>query len=126
MKMKPKSTLNFLTRAGLITCCLLLVLNFSFSQTVYITNTGCKYHASACQYLSKSKIATQLDTALTRGYTVCSVCKPTIRSTTAQGIIQRKELTPASASAQCSAVTKAGSRCTRTPMAENDRCWQHQ
>lgn len=46
------------------------------SRTVYITDTGSKYHRSGCRYLSKSKIATSLDSALDRNYSACSVCKP--------------------------------------------------
>lgn len=44
------------------------------SVTVYITNTGSKYHRSGCQYLSKSKIAISLDDAKSRSYTACSRC----------------------------------------------------
>lgn len=44
------------------------------SRTVYITNTGSKYHKSGCQYLRKSKISISLSEAKSRGYTACSVC----------------------------------------------------
>ena len=44
--------------------------------TVYITNTGEKYHRAGCRYLSKSKIAISLSKAKAEGYTPCSVCKP--------------------------------------------------
>jgi hypothetical protein len=37
-------------------------------QTVFITNTGKKYHRDGCQYLSKSKIQTTLDSAISSGY----------------------------------------------------------
>lgn len=46
----------------------------STSQTVYITNTGSKYHRSGCQYLRKSKISISLDQAKSQGYTSCSRC----------------------------------------------------
>lgn len=46
------------------------------SYTVYITKTGEKYHASGCQYLSKSKIAIDKSKAISQGYTACSRCKP--------------------------------------------------
>lgn len=42
--------------------------------TVYITNTGSKYHRSGCQYLRKSCIKTTLASAQARGYTACSKC----------------------------------------------------
>ncbi|MFC2142697.1 hypothetical protein ACFLR7_07175, partial [Acidobacteriota bacterium] len=44
--------------------------------TVYITETGTKYHRGSCHYLSKSKIAISLAEAVKQGYTPCSVCKP--------------------------------------------------
>lgn len=46
------------------------------SYTVYITNTGAKYHKSGCRYLSKSCIKADLNDAIAEGYTACKVCKP--------------------------------------------------
>lgn len=46
------------------------------SQSVYITNTGKKYHRSSCSYLRKSKIKISLSKARARRYTACSRCKP--------------------------------------------------
>jgi len=37
--------------------------------TVYVTNTGAKYHTGGCQYLSSSKIAISLSDAISQGYT---------------------------------------------------------
>jgi hypothetical protein len=44
--------------------------------TVYITQTGEKYHRDGCRYLSRSRIATTLKDAVANGYGPCSVCKP--------------------------------------------------
>lgn len=46
------------------------------SYTVYITNTGSKYHRSGCQYLKQSKIAISKDKAVSEGYTACKKCNP--------------------------------------------------
>jgi uncharacterized protein (DUF1330 family) len=46
--------------------------------TVYITETGEKYHNDGCQYLSKSKIAISLEDAVADGYEPCSKCDPPI------------------------------------------------
>jgi hypothetical protein len=46
------------------------------SDTVYITETGSKYHRASCQYLYNSKIAISREEAVKEGYTACSVCKP--------------------------------------------------
>lgn len=45
-------------------------------ETVYITDTGSKYHTSTCRYLDKSKKAIALSQACAQGYTPCLVCKP--------------------------------------------------
>lgn len=42
--------------------------------TVYITDTGTKYHNEGCQYLSDSKHAISLEAAKAQGYTPCSRC----------------------------------------------------
>ncbi len=47
---------------------------YSTSQTVYITNTGSKYHRYGCRYLHSSCIKTSLSKAKNAGYTACSVC----------------------------------------------------
>ena len=44
--------------------------------TVYITNTGEKYHLDGCSSLSKSKISTSLESAKSRGYEPCKRCNP--------------------------------------------------
>lgn len=44
------------------------------SQTVYVTNTGTKYHRSGCRYLKDSCIEISINDAISRGYTACSVC----------------------------------------------------
>lgn len=44
------------------------------SMTVYVTNTGSKYHRAGCQYLRQSQRAISLDDAKALGYTACSRC----------------------------------------------------
>lgn len=46
------------------------------SYTVYITNSGEKYHRDGCRYLKNSKIAIDKSSAISQGYTACSVCNP--------------------------------------------------
>jgi len=48
----------------------------SSGPTVYITDTGEKYHSSGCQYLRKSKHLISLKSAKSSGYTPCSRCAP--------------------------------------------------
>lgn len=44
-------------------------------QTVYVTDTGSKYHRSGCSYL-KSKNAITKEKAIQQGYSACSRCNP--------------------------------------------------
>lgn len=48
----------------------------SSGVTVYITDTGAKYHTAGCQYLRQSKHAISLKAAKAQGYTPCSRCNP--------------------------------------------------
>ena len=43
-------------------------------RTVYVTETGEKYHSDGCRYLRKSKIPISLADAQAQGYEPCSVC----------------------------------------------------
>lgn len=49
-------------------------------ETVYITNTGTKYHRDGCRFLSKSKIAVLLEQIDMEKYAPCSVCNPPERN----------------------------------------------
>ena len=44
------------------------------TTTVYITESGAKYHRGTCRYLWHSKIAISLANAKAQGYDACSVC----------------------------------------------------
>ena len=46
------------------------------SVTVYITDTGSKYHTGDCRYLRKSKHPISLSDAKAQGYGPCKVCHP--------------------------------------------------
>ena len=48
-------------------------VNSNVSDTVYVTDTGTKYHKPNCSYL-KSKRAVTLSDALALGYDACSRC----------------------------------------------------
>ena len=48
----------------------------SGGYTVYITNTGAKYHRGSCRWLYASKIPVSVGDAIARGYEPCKVCKP--------------------------------------------------
>jgi len=119
-----------------------LLIGSVYSQTVYITKTGTKYHNKGCRYLSKSSEAISLADAKAKGYTPCSVCKPssTVNSTPSTKPVSEPDSTKTekqgnkttnkttiqeSKSVQCSAITKAGTRCKRMTKSPNGKCYQH-
>lgn len=46
------------------------------TQTVYITNTGKKYHRAGCRSLGQSSISISLADAQAQGYEPCGICHP--------------------------------------------------
>lgn len=63
-------------------CCIFILFSpsansYNGNSTVYITDTGDKYHMATCSYL-KSKNEVSLKYAVERGYSRCSRCSPPI------------------------------------------------
>lgn len=126
---------NFLVFFLLVVSCACVV---GQDSSVCITSTGSKYHRCSCQYLRSSSIEITLNKALDNGYTACSVCRPSSTASTGhkQPLLAdttvhndnrlSKPVQRATASTQCTATTKAGSRCKRMTSESNRRCWQHQ
>lgn len=48
------------------------------SGTVYVTNSGTKFHVGGCRHLAKSQIPISIAAAVNRGYTACGVCLPSL------------------------------------------------
>jgi micrococcal nuclease len=46
--------------------------------TVYVTNSGKRYHREGCASLRRSKIPLSLDDAVRSGYEPCGICKPPV------------------------------------------------
>jgi micrococcal nuclease len=78
-------------KRGLICAALILAAGFLLAQnagrevTVYVTNSGEKYHRDNCRSLRRSKIALPLGDAIKSGYEPCSICKPPAPSTSGSG-----------------------------------------
>lgn len=83
----PKPPLYFggdnLRKAYKLLALILVVVFFALQisaasgdTTVYVTNTGEKYHTYGCQYLRKSRNPISLENAVYYGYTRCSKCSP--------------------------------------------------
>jgi micrococcal nuclease len=78
--MKPVTINRFLIRGVIISILSGLFLLGAADTTVYVTNSGSKYHREDCTSLSRSKIAVSLEDALKSGYEACAVCKPPVPS----------------------------------------------
>ena len=104
-----------------------IVINNVSAQTVYITKTGQKYHADGCRYLSHSKYDIDLKGAIQKGYEACSVCKPPINitSSTQRKVTSSNNENKNAVSMQCTAITKARTRCKRMTKSSIGYCWQH-
>ena len=100
------------------------------SQTVYITDTGQKYHTENCRHLSQSKIEIEIQKAISKGYTACKVCKPggsSVQSSTkSKTNVKSDSNTGTKTSGRCQATTKKGTQCKRNAKAGSNYCWQHQ
>ena len=59
----------------------IIFTNNLIAQTVYVTNTGEKYHVVNCRYLKYSQNETTIKKAKDLGYLACKVCKPTVENT---------------------------------------------
>lgn len=126
---------------GLLLVLVLFVSLSGYAQTeskVFVTKTGAKYHKSSCRY-AQTGWASSLSDAKGGGLTACLVCKPggggtsnsrAASSTRANDLKSSPTETskpPAStATSQCRATTKAGSRCSRKASAGSSYCWQHE
>lgn len=101
----------------------------SFSQDVYRTKTGEKYHKEKCHFLKYSKIKLELSKAIKLGLEPCKVCKPSPKANAthnANNFVPAKLTRSKSSTAlQCTGKTKTGKRCKRKTKNSNQRCYQH-
>lgn len=82
----------------------------SFSQTVYASDKGEKYHTADCKQSGDAKDLT-LAAAKKAGKTSCGICKPDEHL---------KDKTT-----QCSSKTADGTRCKRMTGSKEGKCFQH-
>ena len=84
--------MRFNLRNGL-NALLLILLAFLFflsaepGQTVYVTNSGTRYHLDGCTSLRSSQIAVSLLDAVRSGYIVCNICRPPVLNAVPQDFV---------------------------------------
>ncbi|CAN5433228.1 hypothetical protein BH10BAC4_BH10BAC4_23710 [soil metagenome] len=81
-----------------------------FSQTVYASDKGQKYHTADCKLSGDAKDMT-LAAAKKAGKGACGICKP-------EDHFKDK-------AAQCSGKTADGTRCKRMTSSKGGKCYQH-
>lgn len=82
----------------------------SFSQTVYASDKGEKYHTADCKLSGDAKDMS-LAVAKKAGKGPCGICKP-------DDHFKDKAV-------QCSGKTADGTRCKRMTSSTNGKCYQH-
>ncbi len=90
-------------------------------DTVYVTQSGKKYHRADCRLLSKNSITLPLSRAQIN-FSACLLCAASANPSTAANSLQQNEKVVA---ARCLAKTKNGDRCKREAEAGSKYCWQH-
>ncbi len=99
----------------------------AFSQTVYVTKSGAKYHTKECNY---AKNGTAIDLKDVGSRTACAVCggsNLTKKSETGSTVAPKDKTVPKekTGGGQCQATTKKGKQCKRNAKAGSNYCWQH-
>jgi hypothetical protein len=132
---------SYFGKLFLLSILILLIQSCAVSQprpeVVCITKTGTKYHRCSCRHVSRSGYEVTLEEAGNRNYSPCGVCKP--QATGEEAKVNNSDSTdvdkiesdkPSNANApvvaQCTAITKAGTRCKRKATSFSSKCWQHQ
>lgn len=90
-------------------------------DTVYVTQSGKKYHRAGCRLLSANKTALPLPQARLE-HEPCRLC---MDSPIAPEKILPLESNGKKVPTQCLGQTKSGSRCKREAESESKYCWQH-
>ncbi len=90
-------------------------------DTVYVTQSGKKYHRAGCRLLSQNKMALPLSQARLE-HNPCRLC--TDSPIAPKGILPL-ESNSKKFSTQCLGQTKSGNRCKREAESGSKYCWQH-
>ncbi|MEO8770195.1 MAG: hypothetical protein ABI402_08925 [Ferruginibacter sp.] len=98
--------------------------NCGFSQTVFKTPSGAKYHLATCRMVKNVSQEITIAEARELGLTPCKICNP-------ENIYAANEQVNHKAQGedkgvQCSGRTKSGARCKHMTKIGNGYCFQHQ
>lgn len=91
----------------------------SVTDSVYITESGTKYHKSTCEYVQETGRPVAL-TDVRASHAPCRKClkdSPEVSKSAAKAAV--------GGPVQCKALTKKGAQCARKAKSGSTYCWQH-
>lgn len=103
-----------------------VVASVAFSQNVYKTPSGQKYHLGSCRMVVNvsKKLLSQEDIS-SHGLHPCKICKPPYQAHLTSGTPSQNKSVGESSTVQCKGITKQGSRCKHMTRIANGYCFQH-
>lgn len=96
-----------------------------FSQIVYKTPSGSKYHLSNCRMVKNVSSKLSIDKAQREGLSPCKICKAPLGNTFGIYSNPSKKVNGTNAKNRCKGITKRGTRCKHYTSIGNDYCYQH-
>lgn len=103
---------------------LLSLFTFSaFSQKLYKTPSGAKYHLGNCHMVKNVSEEITLQQAFTLGLSPCRICKP--EQFRKQPILPENIPQGKKSTVRCKGQTKSGSHCLHMTSIANGYCYQH-
>lgn len=104
---------------------LVVFLNIpSYSQDVYKTPSGTKYHLATCRMVENVSQKLTVEKALSLNLEPCKICKPAVSNLNFISNIEQKPKGQG-ATTQCKGMTKKGTRCLHRTSIANGFCFQH-
>jgi len=101
-----------------------LLSTTAYSQVVFKTPSGEKYHLASCRMVKNVSEEISSDKARELGLTPCKICKP--NNIYAGTIIPTHKAQGQDITVQCKGKTKSGNRCKHMTKIANGYCFQHQ
>lgn len=96
----------------------------AYTQTVYITPSGEKYHLGNCRMVKNVSQAIAIDDAVKKGKQPCKICKPPVSFASNINSTNKPQGTDKT-TYQCMGKTKKGIRCQHRTKIANGYCFQH-
>jgi len=105
---------------------LFLVTSFGYTQDVYKTPSGKKYHLTSCRMVENvsAKLLSKGDIS-DYGLSPCKICKPPALNSLSNSFTGRNKAQGTSSSTRCLGRTKKGTRCKHMTRIANGYCYQH-